>query len=140
MPLHFELRPGEGLVLPRGAGVLRFGMGEREARWTVATLADVRETWVCGAGWSFGAAYEGVELLVCGAANERRRLDWINLAQPDAPAFPVVWRDIDLFGHEQGEVERALADVEGAGLRLERSPAVYLRSVSLRARFPAPGS
>ncbi|MEV7885671.1 hypothetical protein ACWD3I_35750 [Streptomyces sp. NPDC002817] len=140
MPVHFELRPGEGLVLPRGAGVLRFGMGEREARWAVATLADVREAWVCGAGWSFGAAYEGIELLVCGAADEGRRLDWINLAQPDAPAFPVVWQGIDLFGHEQGEVERALVDVEGAGLRLERSPAVYLRSVSLTGRPSAPVS
>lgn len=120
--------------------MLRFGMGEREAQWMVATLSDVRETWVCGAGWSFGAAYEGVELLVCGAADEKRRLDWINLAQPDAPAFPVVWQDIDLFGHEQGEVERALADVEGAGLRLERSPAGYLRSVSLMARPSAPVS
>ncbi|WP_327727680.1 hypothetical protein OG250_11940 [Streptomyces sp. NBC_00487] len=138
MPVHFELRPGEGLVLPRGAGVLWFGMGEREAQWAVAALADVRETWVCGAGWSFGAAYEGVELLVCGAADEGRRLDWINLAQPDAPASPVVYEGIDLFGHEQGEVERALADVDGIGLRLERSTSGYLRSVSLAARPPAP--
>lgn len=116
--------------------MLRFGMGEREAQWVVATLADVRETWVCGAGWSFGARYEGVELLVCGAKGEGGRLDWISLGQSHAPALPVVCQGIDLFGHEQGEVERALADVDRGGLRLERSTAVYLRSVSLAARPP----
>lgn len=118
--------------------MLRFGMGEREAQWAVATLADVREAWVCGAGWSFGARYEGVELLVCGDEGEGRRLDWISLGQSHAPALPVVCQGVDLFGHEQDEVERALVDVDGVGLRLERSTAVHLRSVSLTSRPPTP--
>src|SRR5688572_18463749 len=58
----FQVLPGVGLLLPGRAGTLRFGMGERAAQWAVATLADVREGWVCGAGWAFGARYEGVAL------------------------------------------------------------------------------
>ncbi|MFF0741876.1 hypothetical protein ACFYVL_15880 [Streptomyces sp. NPDC004111] len=62
----FGILPGRGLVLPRGAGTLAFGMSERAAQWAVATLADVRASWVCGLPWSFGAVYEGLELLVGG--------------------------------------------------------------------------
>ncbi|MEU2158661.1 hypothetical protein ABZ532_27245 [Streptomyces sp. NPDC019396] len=50
---QFELLPGEGVVLPRDAGLLCFGMSEWEAQWVVATLRDVRETWVCGARWAW---------------------------------------------------------------------------------------
>ncbi|MEV0174055.1 hypothetical protein AB0I00_23415 [Streptomyces sp. NPDC050803] len=117
----FELLPGQGLVLPRGAGRLLFGMSEREAQWAVATLADVREAWVCGAEWSFGAAYEGVELLVCGSADGERRLDWMRLDCLGPGAVPVVWRGVDLFGHERSEVERALGDADRTGVRLASS-------------------
>ena len=67
----FELLPETGLVLPRAVGLLRFGMPARAARWTVATLADVRESWACGAGWTFSARYEGLELLVAGDLPDR---------------------------------------------------------------------
>ncbi|WAZ24293.1 hypothetical protein STRCI_005697 [Streptomyces cinnabarinus] len=132
----YELLPGQGLILPRGAGRLLFGMSEREARWTVSTLADVRETWVCGAAWSFWAAHEGVELLVCGAPDRERRLDWLKLDRLGSGAAPVGWADVDLFGHEQDEVERALAGVDRAGVALTRSSGAYLRAVTLTA---APG-
>ncbi|MFI6638868.1 hypothetical protein [Streptomyces sp. NPDC050504] len=127
----FELLPGTGLALPRGAGVLRFGMPEREAQWAVATLADVRETWICQAGWAFAARYEGLDLLVYGDcadrsgrdAHDRAGLDAVHLSRaepgPTGPsAVPVVLRGIDVFGYPAAEVRDALGDDPHATVRL----------------------
>ncbi|GAA3399110.1 hypothetical protein [Streptomyces roseoviridis] len=119
----FEVLPGVGLVLPRGAGLLRFGMPERGAQWAVATLADVRRTWVCGTGWSFSASYEGLDLLVCGDTADRwgraeHTVDGLALvhltrcggdaAARGPAAVPVVLGDVDVFGYPAGEVLDAL--------------------------------
>ena len=68
----FTLLPRVGVELPRGAGTLRFGMSEREAQWSVATLADVREGWVCGWGWTFEAKYGDLTISVSGGGPSRR--------------------------------------------------------------------
>ncbi|KIF68253.1 hypothetical protein HY68_05770 [Streptomyces sp. AcH 505] len=118
---------GTALALPHHAGVLRAGMSERAAQWAVAALADVRETWVCGAGWAFSASYEGLELLAYGgtddadAAHNRAGLDTLVLSrQPGTAhgpsAVPVALDDVDLFGHPAADVlgvvgERPYPDV-----------------------------
>ncbi|GAA2787295.1 hypothetical protein [Kitasatospora aburaviensis] len=151
----FELLPGTGLALPRQAGVLHFGMPERQAQWAVATLADVRGTWVCQAGWAFTACYEGLELFASGdhtdrlgradhdrhgfAAVELRRCE----AVPGGPsAVPVVLRDVDLFGYPAGEVLAALVQDPHPAVRLAPapSPAGYLPAVLLSADRPAPAT
>lgn len=136
----FEILPGRGLVLPHGAGTLVFGMGERAAQWAVATLCDVRESWVCGLEWSFGATWEGLDLLVGG--EHAGGLDTVYLDRaaglPDAPAaVPVALAGVDVLGHPQDEVAEALADVVPApGLKLWRGhlPGGYLAGVHLSAR------
>ncbi|MFJ6570806.1 hypothetical protein ACIQNU_25655 [Streptomyces sp. NPDC091292] len=144
----FELLPGGGLLLPFGAGALRFGMGEREARWAVATIADVREMWVCRARWGLWAEVWGIEVTAWGADGggdgngddpSRGGLDHVRLARAvDAPldpaAVPVVRLGVDLFGHEQDEVLRALGTDGARGLRIEPSAGAFLRAVSLSAR------
>lgn len=153
----FELLPGTGVALPRGAGVLRFGMSEREAQWAVATLADVRETWICQTEWSFTARYEGVELLVYGDHEDRMRhegqdrhdgaglaavhLDRSGPAPTGPSAVPVVLRGIDVFGYPAAEVLDALGAPEGTphpAVRLtlpDDSPTTgYLPSVRLSAQ------
>ncbi|WKD33969.1 hypothetical protein [Streptomyces xanthophaeus] len=138
--------PGTGLALPHRAGVLRFGMSGREARWAVATLADVRETWVCGTGWAFTARYEGLELLAYGdcpdrlgrAGHDRHGLAAVRLGRcgpgPAGPsAVPVVLHDVDLFGYPAGEVLEALGPGPHPGVSLSRegSPTGYLSEVGL---------
>ncbi|MEV7028584.1 hypothetical protein [Kitasatospora sp. NPDC093558] len=150
----FELLPGTGVVLPHNAGVLRFGMSERAAQWAVATLADVRETWVCQAGWAFTACYEGLELLAYGDVIDRlsrTEYDVDGLAAvhlfrygagpsiPSVPsAVPVVLRDVDLFGYPAVEVLDALGPDPHPTVKLrpalDRAPAGYLREVGLLAQ------
>lgn len=79
----FELLPEVGLRLPDRAGTLRLGMDERAARWAVATVADVRDGWVCGASWAFSARYRGLMLNVYGDTTGRRS------RHQDTPAWPV---------------------------------------------------
>ncbi|MGW6575596.1 hypothetical protein ACWGAN_26010 [Streptomyces sp. NPDC054945] len=147
--MAFEVLPGTGLALPRGAGVLRFGGSEREARWAVATVADVRGTWVCGTGWAFTARYEGLDLLAYGdcpdrlgrAGHDRHGLAAVHLrrygAEPTGPAaVPVVLRDVDLFGYPAAEVLEALGPgpYPGVGLPRAASPTGhYLPEVRLAA-------
>lgn len=141
----FELLPGTGLALPHEAGVLRFGMSEREAQWAVATLADVRETWVCQAGWAFTAAYEGLELLAYGDCHDRHDhnerdpegLAAVELRRcgstPTGPsATAVVLQDIDLFGYPATEVLAVLSHPHPT-VRLApvHSPTAYLSAVWL---------
>ncbi|WP_030768101.1 MULTISPECIES: hypothetical protein [unclassified Streptomyces] len=147
--MAFEVLPGTGLALPRGAGVLRFGGSEREARWAVATLADVRGTWVCGTGWAFTARYEGLDLLAYGdcpdrlgrAGHDRPGLAAVHLcrygSEPTGPAaVPVVLRDVDLFGYPAAEVLEALGQVPYPGVTLPRAGSPtgrYLPEVRLTA-------
>ncbi|WP_329377710.1 hypothetical protein OG625_07980 [Streptomyces sp. NBC_01351] len=145
----FELLPGTGLALPHNAGVLRFGMSEREAQWAVATLADVRETWVCQAGWAFTACHEGLELLAYGdsrdrlgrAEHERDGLAAVQLRRcgstPTGPsAVPVVLQDVDLFGYPATEVLAVLTNPHPTvSLPPAQPPAAYLPTVRLSARF-----
>lgn len=145
---------GTALALPHRAGVLRAGMSERAAQWAVAALADVRETWVCGAGWAFSARYEGLELLAYGdtddadAAHHSSGLDALVLSrQPgttDGPsAVPVALDGVDLFGHPAAEVlgvvgERPYPDVI---LRTRAPASGYLGEILIRReRQDIPGA
>ncbi|MYS23598.1 MULTISPECIES: hypothetical protein [unclassified Streptomyces] len=112
----FELVLSKGLLLPLGAGLLTVGMSEREAQDMVATLADVREGWQCGAGWSFVARYEGLGLTISGDVSDRwgvlpdmPGLRGVAVARhttaPTGPsAVPVVLDDVDLFGYPEAEI------------------------------------
>ncbi|MET7370864.1 hypothetical protein ABZS61_34435 [Streptomyces sp. NPDC005566] len=140
----FELIPEVGLRLPCGAGTLRFGMDERTAQWTVATVADVRDGWVCGARWAFSAQYRGLTLDVYGDATDRRgrhrnspglagiglTRDALTLTGPSA--CPVVFRGIDLFGYPRAEVSDAVSENLPPTLRLS-GDGLYLTAVSVRA-------
>jgi hypothetical protein len=135
----FTLLPLAGAELPRGAGTLRFGMSEREAQWAVSTLADVREGWVCGRGWTFGARYGDLTISVSGGGLPGDPgLEEIGFERQGDPVpatpgdVPVIWHDIDLFGYPIPEVEAALAAfhlrpelplLQELGLRLNR-PAI----------------
>jgi hypothetical protein len=126
----FTLLPLVGVELPCRAGTLRFGMSEREAQWPVATLADVREGWVCGWEWTFAARYGDLTVSVSGGGlPEDQGLAEIGFERqgdpvPAAPGdVPVVWNDIDLFGYPVPEVEESLAAFrphQELGLRLNR--------------------
>ncbi|MFF1904448.1 hypothetical protein [Kitasatospora sp. NPDC058218] len=149
----FELLPGRGVVLPRQVGVLRFGMTERAAQWTVASLADVRKSWVCQAGWAFTAVYDGVDLLVYGdcadreGRSERDRpglaavvLDRCRYTLTGPSAVPVVLDGIDVFGYPAAEVLDVLVPADHPGLRLPAgSLSTYLSQVSVSCPpFDAP--
>lgn len=143
----FELLPGVGLVLPHQVGVLRFGMSERDAQWAVASLADVREAWVCQAGWAFTAVYDGVELLAFGEyvdragrfERDRSGLASVVLSRPPyalggPSSVPVVLDGVDLFGYPAAEALDALVRVDRPGVRLAAASAsaeVYLPEVSV---------
>ncbi|HTJ67664.1 MAG TPA: hypothetical protein VL551_09065 [Actinospica sp.] len=59
--MTFCLVPGTGLVLPKNAGTLRFGMTEHAAQWTASTLAEVRDGgWMCKTHWNFLFAHQGI--------------------------------------------------------------------------------
>ncbi|MGW0903284.1 hypothetical protein [Streptomyces sp. NPDC002853] len=140
----FELFPEVGLRLPGCAGTLRFGMEERTAQWAVATIADVRDGWVCGARWAFSAQYQGLTLEAYGDTTDRRDgrqsspgLAGINLARDPftlagPSACPVVLRDINLFGYPTAEVSDALGDSLPPTLRLS-GDGLYLTGLSLHA-------
>ncbi|MFC9943923.1 hypothetical protein [Streptomyces pratensis] len=144
----FELLPEVGLRLPDCAGTLRFGMDERTAQWAVATFADVREGWVCGARWAFSAQYRGLTLDVHGDTTDRRgrhqdppglagialTRDPFTLAGPSA--CPVVIRGINVFGYPTAEVSDALSDSLPLTLRLS-GDGLYLTAVSVHAE-PVP--
>jgi hypothetical protein len=156
----FTLFPRVGVELPHRAGMLRFGMSEREAQWLVSTLADVREGWICGWAWAFDARYGDLTISVSGGSlpeGPATGLEEIGFERhgnpiPTTPAdVPIVWNDIDLFGYPIPEVEEALTasrhrdvlqDVraEELGLTLSR-PAVATRppgaALSRKPRNPA---
>ncbi|MEU6765732.1 hypothetical protein ABZ916_24840 [Streptomyces sp. NPDC046853] len=143
----FELLPEVGMRLPGGAGILRFGMGERAAQWAVATIADVRDGWVCGARWAFSAQYQSLTLDIYGdTAGRGSHQDTPGLAGigltrdpftlTGPSACPVALRGIDLFGYPTAEVSDALNEGLPPTLRLSGEGA-YLSAVSLHAE-PVP--
>ncbi|MYS79067.1 hypothetical protein [Embleya scabrispora] len=112
----FELLPGVGVVLPRGAGLLRFGMSERQAQWALSTVVDVRAYWSCaGTGpadddhrefWSFGGRLGTLRIDVTGSEHGCRTIAFER--EPGTETEPVAWRDVDVFGYPAVEVEAAL--------------------------------
>lgn len=144
----FELLPEVGLRLPDRAGTLRLGMDERAAQWAVATVADVRDGWVCGASWAFSARYRGLMLNVYGDTTGRRSrhqetpgLAGIGLSRDPftltgPSACPVVLWSIDLFGYPTAEVSDALGEGLPPTLRLSGN-GLYLTAVSVHAE-PVP--
>ncbi|MFC8230321.1 hypothetical protein [Streptomyces sp. NPDC057287] len=140
----FELLPESGLRLPGRAGTLRLGMDERAAQWAVATVADVRVGWVCGARWAFTAQYRGLRLDAYGDITDRRGrqqhtsgLTGIGLTRDPftatgPSACPVVLCGIDLFGYPTAEVSDALGDSLPSTLRLS-GDGLYFTAVSVHA-------
>ncbi|WP_371524965.1 hypothetical protein OG302_01565 [Streptomyces sp. NBC_01283] len=144
----FELLPEVGLRLPGRAGTLRFGTDERTAQWAVATVADVRDGWVCGAHWAFSAQYRGLTLDAYGDTTDRLGryqdtpgLAGIGLARDPftltgPAACPVVLRGIDLFGYPAAEISDALSEGLPPTLRLS-ADGLYFTAVSVHAE-PVP--
>ncbi|MGW6268896.1 hypothetical protein [Streptomyces sp. NPDC055060] len=141
----FEFLPDVGLRLPGRAGTLRFGMEERTAQWAIATIADVREGWVCGARWAFSAHYQGLTLEAYGDTadphghhHDALGLAGISLSRHPSTltgpsACPVVLRGIDLFGYPTTEVTDALGHDLPPTLRLDADNR-YLTVISLHAK------
>ena len=141
--MTFRVVPGTGLVLPADAGVLRFGMTEREARWTAATLADVREGgWTCGARWIFHFFHRDVLVTAhscTGCAG--RTLGHLAVERTDrvpqhAAGVPVAFGDYDLFGYPVHELTDVLAPQDRALLLpadLNPHSTHYLSAVRLDA-------
>ncbi|MFI0981812.1 hypothetical protein ACH4SP_32975 [Streptomyces sp. NPDC021093] len=141
----FEILPDRGMVLPHSAGTLAYGMSEQAAQWAVATLCDVRESWVCGLEWSFSATYRGLDLLVGGEHADGMNTLYLERAgdPPLGPAaVPVVLDGVDVCGYPQDEVAEALAGrPPHPRLKLWRShlPDAYLYAVHLGPARPRSG-
>ncbi|MEU9130640.1 hypothetical protein AB0D08_21490 [Kitasatospora sp. NPDC048540] len=142
----FELIPGTGVVLPAGAGLLRFGLEDRATGRTLAALGDARAVPMLDATWSRTARHHDVELAI--GSDE---VDWDALEPTDpllrsivlsrarpascGPAVtPVVLDGIDLFGHPATEVLDVLGRDLPVGLWLGSPPRRgYLTVVRLAA-------
>ncbi|MFI6847487.1 hypothetical protein ACIBJD_23070 [Kitasatospora sp. NPDC050467] len=104
----------------------------------------MRAGWVCGAGWSFTARYQGLELDALGDVVDRYGryrdtpgLGGIGLTRDPATgagpsACPVVLHGIDLFGHPRREVLDALGDGLPPTVRL-RGDGEYLSAARIDA-------
>lgn len=116
------LLPGHGVDLPWAGRSLRFGMTLDEVRGSVEPHADLRDTFVCGAGWARGLALEGIR--VCVFADETGALAGVSASRtPDhGTHIPVVLDDFDLFGWPVDEVLDALRDA-GRHVRATRTTA-----------------
>jgi hypothetical protein len=127
----FELIPGKGLVLPRGAGLLTADMPEQNAHYAVAVLGEVREGWMNGTGWTFAATYGGLEIRVVSDGWDERGvlpgrgpgLTRVVLARhsvaPTQPSvIPVVLDGVDVFGRPEADVLRRFAPGSRPGVRL----------------------
>ncbi|MFB7667574.1 hypothetical protein ACFC1R_27165 [Kitasatospora sp. NPDC056138] len=162
----FELLPGIGVLLPDGAGTLRFGMDDAATQKTLASLGQVRDPRVLDAPWIFTVQWGDLELTACAGG------DWHDLKPGDlllanvvlsraghprrpipgrgavgrgalGPAWrgpaavPVVLDDIDLFGYPAAEVLEALGDDRYPELRLQTAvPGGYLPGVSFQTELP----
>ncbi|MEE1735584.1 hypothetical protein PUR49_03460 [Streptomyces sp. BE147] len=146
-----ELLPGIGMVLPDGAGTLRFGMTPDEAevmlkaaprshrgrqcmtlaRADYKELRHAHDAWLIGIlfdpAWSTCAVFDGVTVTVAGGGpGLTDRLTSINIG-PDpssgAPsATPVVWDGVDLFGHPVKDVVSVLPEPVRPSLPAVTSP------------------
>ncbi|MEX2981253.1 hypothetical protein [Streptomyces sp. C36] len=144
----FELLPRIGVVLPDGAGTLRFGMDEDATQATLARLGQVRGEDVPDVPWALTVACGDLELTagpdaIARSGTQRtdpllanvvlRRTRHTHRPHPRPPraghdtrppvcwgpaAVPVVLDDIDLFGYPAIEVLEALGDDPNRGLRL----------------------
>ncbi|MFF0740202.1 hypothetical protein ACFYVL_07355 [Streptomyces sp. NPDC004111] len=132
-----ELLPGTGVVLPEGAGTLRFGMtpdeaevmlkaapkSHRERQCMTLTRADYKElrhvhdAWLTGIlfdpAWSTCAVFGDVIVTVVGGGPGRTdRLTSIDIGPAPSGAAPsatsVVWDGVDLFGHPAQDVVSVL--------------------------------
>lgn len=157
----FELLPGIGILLPAGAGTLRFGMDGVTAQETLARLGPVHHEQVPDAAWTHTVRWGDVELAAgaveVGPSGSRaadpaltrvvlrqvrptgsatRRLAAGGDALPPVwqpAAVPVVLGGIDLFGYPAAEVREALEPDLGAG----RLPGLRLRPVVPGGYLPA---
>ncbi|MFI6584058.1 hypothetical protein [Embleya sp. NPDC050493] len=145
----FELLPGVGVVLPRGAGMLRFGMSEQQAQWALSTVVDVRPYWSCAGTrlvddghrefWSFGGRSGTLRIDVTGSEHGCRTI--VFEREPGTETDPVVWRDVDLFGYPAAEVEAALPTTAvraELGLILDPEPTIGAGRMA-RARLTVEG-
>lgn len=144
----FELLPRVGVLLPDGAGTLRFGMDEDAAQETLARLGQVRGEDVPDAPWALTVACGDLELtavpngidrywpqqtdpllahvVLRRVRHTRRPRSSPSMAAHDTlppvwwspAAIPVVLDDIDLFGYPATEVLETLGDDRYPGLRL----------------------
>lgn len=130
-----ELSQDTGVTLPDGAGAVRFGMTPDEVLSTLtegaitrrrqcmtltreqySELRHAHDAWLNGLlhepDWAFEAEFDGVTLGFRGggpgAADRLSRLEVTTTAP--APATPVAWDDIDLFGYPACEVAEALPE------------------------------
>ncbi|MFI9237165.1 hypothetical protein [Streptomyces sp. NPDC053079] len=152
----FELLPRIGVLLPDGAGTLRFGMDEDAAQKTLARLGQVRGEAVPDAPWALTVVCGDLELtavpggidrsgrqptdpLLANVILRRARSSLPMAAHDTLPpvwwspaAVPVVLDDIDLFGYPATEVLEALGDDRYPGLRLRPVvPGGYTHEVRL---------
>ncbi|MFJ8444297.1 hypothetical protein [Kitasatospora griseola] len=132
-----ELLPGIGVVLPAGAGTLRFGATAEETAATLAavpgshlarqcmtlTRADygqlrhAHDAWLCGVlfdhSWNTVATFGNLVVTVAAGGPDRAdRLTLITVeadTPPDMPAtHAVAWDGVDLFGHPAQDVATVL--------------------------------
>lgn len=129
-----ELLPGIGVLLPGGAGVLRFGTGADAARdlltaaapgvhlglqcgsLTIEGYPELRhahDAWLGGylfqPGWNTVAEFDRLRLTLAGggpdAADGLARVEVLSVRPPSgAGAAAAVWDGVDLFGHPAEEV------------------------------------
>ncbi|MFE6665945.1 hypothetical protein ACFVFH_20610 [Streptomyces sp. NPDC057697] len=135
-----ELLPGTGVLLPDGAGVLRFGTGAEATRdLLTATASRVHPGMRCGSltlkeyselrhahdawlggylfqpDWNTVAHFDGLRLLSAGggpdAADALARIEvWREPPSSEAAGTAVVWDGVDLFGHPAEETLRVLPE------------------------------
>ncbi|SOB79628.1 hypothetical protein [Streptomyces sp. 1331.2] len=162
----FELLPGVGVLLPDGAGTLRFGTDEVATREALAGLGRVRDPGGLDAGWMCTVQWGDLELTTCAgggrrdpqagdlpmaevvlsrAGPPRRALPGRAPVGRGAPgpgwrgpaAVPVVLDGIDLFGYPAAEVLEALGEDRHPGLRPQAAvPGGYLPGISFRDEPP----
>lgn len=95
----FELLPGTGVLLPNGAGLLRFGMDADTTRETLAGLGAVRGAEVPDATWAYTVWSGDVELTAHANTVDRPEpgdplLDAVVLKRPGHPVWPVPGRPV----------------------------------------------
>ncbi|MFJ5228685.1 hypothetical protein ACIQBJ_02185 [Kitasatospora sp. NPDC088391] len=126
----FELLTGVGVVLPGGAGVLRFGSDPVAAAAVLGALGAGRSALRARWGEVVLTAHTDGELRLCSVVLTRDE------GSGDAPGgTPVVLDGIDLFGYPAAEVRAALGPRPGLELRPADGPG-HPTGVTLHAAPP----